>query len=152
MPFRHVRRNKGAAGKIDGQKRLDDREANLEVELSSCLCPNLKEKRYRRSTVRAEVNPAETGRANRPCGHPRPFGTALCNNTGVPCWIPIFDGDFHPSELWLPGRAAAHQADLSKAPTVQFAATKASLGSGYGPVPNAFEHADHDLMPAPVPA
>ena len=47
--FRHVKRNKGAAG-IDGQS-LSAFEANLEVELS-CLLLELKEKRYRAQPVR----------------------------------------------------------------------------------------------------
>jgi retron-type reverse transcriptase len=47
--FRHIKRNKGAAG-IDGQS-LGAFEANLEVELS-CLLLELKEKRYRAQPVR----------------------------------------------------------------------------------------------------
>lgn len=107
--FRHVRRNKGAAG-IDGQS-LDAFEANLQVELS-CLLSELKEKRYRAQPVRRVTLP-------KPDGGERLLGIPTVRDRVVQQALrtllePIFDSDFHPSSYgYRPGRSA-HQA-ISKA-------------------------------------
>ncbi|UZJ42848.1 group II intron reverse transcriptase/maturase [Marinimicrobium sp. C6131] len=102
--FRHVKRNKGAAG-IDGQS-LSAFEANLEVELS-CLLLELKEKRYRARPVRRVVIAKEDG-GERLLGIPtvrdRVVQQAL---RGI--IEPIFEPDFHPSSYgYRPGRRAHH--------------------------------------------
>jgi len=102
--FRHVKRNKGAAG-IDGQS-LSAFEANLEVELS-CLLLELKEKRYRAQPVRRVAIAKEDG-GERLLGIPtvrdRVVQQAL---RGI--IEPIFEPDFHPSSYgYRPGRSGHH--------------------------------------------
>lgn len=103
--YRHVKRNKGAAG-IDGQS-LSAFGANLERELS-CLLSELKEKRYRAQPVRRVSLP-------KPDGGERLLGIPTVRDRIVQQALrsllePIFDGDFHPSSYgYRPGRSA-HQA------------------------------------------
>jgi len=103
--YRHVKRNKGAAG-IDGQS-LSTFEENLEQELS-CLLSELKEKRYRAQPVRRVTLP-------KPDGGERLLGIPTVRDRIVQQALrnvlePIFDGDFHPSSYgYRPGRSA-HQA------------------------------------------
>lgn len=107
--FRHVKRNKGAAG-IDGQN-LRAFEANLNVELS-CLLRELKEKRYQAQPVRRVALP-------KPDGGERLLGIPTVRDRVVQQALrtilePIFDEHFHPSSYgYRPGRSA-HQA-ISKA-------------------------------------
>ncbi len=107
--FKHVKRNKGAAG-IDGQS-LSEFEANLDAELS-CLLLELREKRYRAQPVKRVSIPKEGG-GDRKLGIPtvrdRVVQQALRN-----ILEPIFDPDFHPSSYgYRKGRGCHHA--ISKA-------------------------------------
>lgn len=102
--FRHVKRNKGAAG-IDGQS-LSAFEADLEEELS-CLWLELKEKRYRAQSVRRVAIAKDDG-GERLLGIPtvrdRVVQQAL---RGI--IEPLFEPDFHPSSYgYRPGRSGHH--------------------------------------------
>jgi len=90
-------------------------EANLEgVSLSVPVVRTEGETRYPRSTVTPSELWPKRRKANG-CLASRPFGTSsgrcgtICHC--VPCGTGIFDGDFHPSELWLPPGRSAHQAN-----------------------------------------
>ncbi|MCW8127959.1 reverse transcriptase domain-containing protein [Microbulbifer halophilus] len=102
--FRHVKRNRGAAG-TDGQS-LEAFAANLDAELSS-LQLELKEKRYRAHPVRRVAIPKEGG-GQRKLGIPtvrdRVVQQALRN-----LLEPIFDPQFHPlSYGYRKGRGCHH--------------------------------------------
>jgi group II intron reverse transcriptase/maturase len=102
--FKHVKRNRGAAG-VDGQS-LAAFEANLEVELS-CLLSELKEKRYRAQPVR-RVTIAKDDGGERQLGIPTVRDRVV--QQAVRSLIePIFDPDFHPSSYgYRPGRSGHH--------------------------------------------
>src|SRR5690606_41472109 len=90
--FRHVKRNKGAAG-IDGQS-LSAFEANLAEELS-CLLLELQEKRYRARPVRRVAIAKEAGGE-------RVLGTPTVRDRGLQQEVrgfikPIFEPSLHPS-------------------------------------------------------
>ncbi|WP_412535676.1 group II intron reverse transcriptase/maturase [Marinobacter sp. MIT1358] len=103
--FRHVKRNKGAAG-IDGQS-LGAFEANLEVELS-CLLLELKEKRYRAQPVRRVAIAKDDG-GERLLGIPT-VRDRVVQQALRSILEPIFDPGFHPSSYgYRPGRSG-HQA------------------------------------------
>jgi len=102
--FRHVKRNKGAAG-IDGQS-LSAFEANLEVELS-CLLLELREKRYRAQPVR-RVTIAKDDGGERLLGIPT-VRDRVVQQPLRSIIEPIFDPDFHPSSYgYRPGRSGHH--------------------------------------------
>ncbi len=107
--FKHVRRNKGAAG-IDGQS-LSEFEMGLDAELT-CLLLELREKRYRAQPVKRVTIPKDGG-GERKLGIPtvrdRVVQQALRN-----ILEPIFDVDFHPSSYgYRKGRGCHHA--ISKA-------------------------------------
>ena len=103
--FRHVKRNKGAAG-IDGQS-LGAFEANLEVELS-CLLLERKEKRYRAQPVRRVAIAKDDG-GERLLGIPT-VRDRVVQQALRSILEPIFDPGFHPSSYgYRPGRSG-HQA------------------------------------------
>ena len=102
--FRHVKRNKGAAG-IDGQS-LSAFEANLEVELS-CLLLELKEKRYRAQPVRRVAIAKDDG-GERLLGIPT-VRDRVVQQALRRIIEPIFEPDFHPSSYgYRPGRSGHH--------------------------------------------
>ena len=102
--FRHIKRNKGAAG-IDGQS-LGAFEANLEVELS-CLLLELKEKRYRAQPVRRVAIAKDDG-GERLLGIPT-VRDRVVQQALRRIIEPIFEPDFHPSSYgYRPGRSAHH--------------------------------------------
>ncbi|AMQ88477.1 group II intron reverse transcriptase/maturase [Marinobacter sp. LQ44] len=102
--FRHVKRNKGAAG-IDGQS-LGAFEANLEVELS-CLLLELKEKRYRAQPVRRVAIAKDDG-GERLLGIPT-VRDRVVQQALRSILEPIFDPGFHPSSYgYRPGRSGHH--------------------------------------------
>jgi len=102
--FRHVKRNKGAAG-IDGQS-LSGFEANLEVELS-CLLLELKEKRYRAQPVRRVAIAKDDG-GERLLGIPT-VRDRVVQQALRSILEPIFDPGFHPSSYgYRPGRSGHH--------------------------------------------
>ncbi|KXO06852.1 Retron-type RNA-directed DNA polymerase [Marinobacter excellens LAMA 842] len=102
--FRHVKRNKGAAG-IDGQS-LSAFEANLEVELS-CLLLELKEKRYRAHPVRRVAIAKDDG-GERLLGIPT-VRDRVVQQALRRIIEPIFEPDFHPSSYgYRPGRSGHH--------------------------------------------
>src|SRR5690554_2916959 len=91
--FRHIKRNKGAAG-IDGQS-LSAFEANLEVELS-CLLLELKEKRYRAQPVRRVAIAKDDGGAS--AGHSDGSGPG-CTTGAAPYYRTDLRAGFPPVEL-----------------------------------------------------
>lgn len=102
--FRHVKRNKGAAG-IDGQS-LSEFEAGLEAELS-CLLLELKEKRYQAQPVKRCIIAKDDG-GERLLGIPtvrdRVVQQALRSIVE-----PLFEPGFHPSSYgYRPGRSGHH--------------------------------------------
>ncbi|MCA1807719.1 MAG: group II intron reverse transcriptase/maturase, partial [Actinobacteria bacterium] len=102
--FRHVKRNKGAAG-IDRQG-LSAFEANLEVELS-CLLLELKEKRYRAQPVRRVAIAKDDG-GERLLGIPT-VRDRVVQQALRRILEPIFEPDFHPSSYgYRPGRSGHH--------------------------------------------
>jgi len=102
--FRHVKRNKGAAG-IDGQS-LRAFESNLEVELS-CLLLELKDKRYRAQPVRRVAIAKDDG-GERLLGIPT-VRDRVVQQALRSIIEPIFEPDFHPSSYgYRPGRSAHH--------------------------------------------
>jgi len=102
--FRHVKRNKGAAG-IDGQS-LEAFEANLEAELS-CLLFELKEKRYRARPVRRVVIAKDDG-GERLLGIPT-VRDRIVQQALRSILEPLFDPGFHPSSYgYRPGRSGHH--------------------------------------------
>ena len=102
--FRHIKRNKGAAG-IDGQS-LSAFEANLEVELS-CLLLELKEKRYRAQPVRRVAIAKDDG-GERLLGIPT-VRDRVVQQALRRIIEPIFEPDFHPSSYgYRPGRSGHH--------------------------------------------
>ena len=102
--FRHIKRNKGAAG-IDGQN-LGAFEANLEVELS-CLLLELKEKRYRAQPVRRVAIAKDDG-GERLLGIPT-VRDRVVQQALRRIIEPIFEPDFHPSSYgYRPGRSGHH--------------------------------------------
>ena len=102
--FRHIKRNKGAAG-IDGQS-LGAFEANLEVELS-CLLLELKEKRYRAQPVRRVAIAKDDG-GERLLGIPT-VRDRVVQQALRRIIEPIFEPDFHPSSYgYRPGRSGHH--------------------------------------------
>jgi RNA-directed DNA polymerase len=102
--FRHVKRNKGAAG-IDGQS-LRAFETNLEVELS-CLLLELKEKRYRAQPVRRVAIAKDDG-GERLLGIPT-VRDRVVQQALRSIIEPLFEPDFHPSSYgYRPGRSGHH--------------------------------------------
>ena len=102
--FRHVKRNKGAAG-IDGQS-LSAFEVNLEVELS-CLLLELKEKRYRAQPVRRVAIAKDDG-GERLLGIPT-VRDRVVQQALRSIIEPLFEPDFHPSSYgYRPGRSGHH--------------------------------------------
>jgi group II intron reverse transcriptase/maturase len=102
--FRHVKRNKGAAG-IDGQS-LSAFEVNLDVELS-CLLLELKEKRYRAQPVRRVTIVKDDG-GERLLGIPT-VRDRVVQQALRSIIEPIFEPDFHPSSYgYRPGRSGHH--------------------------------------------
>lgn len=102
--FRHVKRNKGAAG-IDGQS-LSAFEENLEVELS-CLLLELKDKRYQAQPVR-RVTIAKDDGGERLLGIPT-VRDRVVQQALRSIIEPIFEPDFHPSSYgYRPGRSGHH--------------------------------------------
>ncbi|WOI19235.1 reverse transcriptase domain-containing protein [Marinobacter salarius] len=102
--FRHIKRNKGAAG-IDGQS-LSAFEADLEVELS-CLLLELKEKRYRAQPVRRVAIAKDDG-GERLLGIPT-VRDRVVQQALRSIIEPIFEPDFHPSSYgYRPGRSGHH--------------------------------------------
>jgi group II intron reverse transcriptase/maturase len=102
--FRHVKRNKGAAG-IDGQS-LSAFEANLEAELS-CLLLELKEKRYQAQPVKRCIIAKEDG-GERLLGIPT-VRDRVVQQALRSIIEPIFDPGFHPSSYgYRPGRSGHH--------------------------------------------
>ncbi len=103
--FRHVKRNKGAAG-TDGQS-LREFDANLDEELS-CLLLELKDKRYCASPVKQVMIPKDGG-GERKLGIPtvrdRVVQQALRN-----LLEPIFDPEFHTSSYGYRKGRGCHQA------------------------------------------
>tara|TARA_R110002049_G_scaffold114890_2_gene266365 strand:- start:77 stop:1354 length:1278 start_codon:yes stop_codon:yes gene_type:complete len=107
--FKHVKRNKGAAG-IDGQS-LSAFEVNLEVELS-CLLLELKEKRYRAQPVRRVAIAKDDG-GERLLGIPT-VRDRVVQQALRSIIEPLFEPDFHPSSYgYRPGRSGHHA--ISKA-------------------------------------
>jgi len=74
-------------------------------------------------------------------GHPD--RDRVVHNALVPCWKPIFDV-ISIRRAMATARAQRHQGDQQSA-NCSFAAP-ASLGSGYGPDPNAFDTLTIDLI------
>ena len=102
--FRHVKRNKGAAG-IDGQS-LSAFEQNLEVELS-CLLLELKAKRYQAQPVRRVAIAKDDG-GERLLGIPT-VRDRVVQQALRSLIEPIFEPDFHPSSYgYRPGRSGHH--------------------------------------------
>ena len=102
--FRHIKRNKGAAG-IDGQS-LSAFEANLEAELS-CLLLELKDKRYQAQPVRRVAIAKDDG-GERLLGIPT-VRDRVVQQALRSIIEPIFEPDFHPSSYgYRPGRSAHH--------------------------------------------
>lgn len=123
--FKHVKRNRGAAG-IDGQS-LGEFEENLKVELS-CLLNELKEKCYKAQPVRRVTIAKEDG-GERQLGIPtvrdRVVQQALRHLIE-----PLFEPDFHPSSYgYRPARSghhAIHKAELFYSPV------SAAMGRRHG--------------------
>ncbi|ERS83768.1 hypothetical protein Q667_03570 [Marinobacter sp. C1S70] len=103
--FRHIKRNKGAAG-IDGQS-LSAFEANLEVELS-CLLLELKEKRYQAQPVRRVAIAKDDG-GERLLGIPT-VRDRVVQQALRRIIEPIFEPDFHPSSYGYRPRRSGHHA------------------------------------------
>ena len=102
--FRHVKRNKGAAG-IDGQSLIAF-EANLEAELS-CLLLELKDKRYQAQPVRRVAIAKDDG-GERLLGIPT-VRDRVVQQALRRIIEPLFEPDFHPSSYgYRPGRSAHH--------------------------------------------
>jgi RNA-directed DNA polymerase len=102
--FRHVKRNKGAAG-IDGQS-LSAFEADLDAQLS-CLLLELKEKRYRAQPVRRVAIAKDDG-GERLLGIPT-VRDRVVQQALRRIIEPIFEPDFHPSSYgYRPGRSGHH--------------------------------------------
>lgn len=109
--FKHVKRNRGAAG-IDGQS-LGEFEENLKVELS-CLLNELKEKRYKAQPVRRVTIAKEDG-GERQLGIPT-VRDRVVQQALRQLIEPLFEPDFHPSSYgYRPARSghhAIHKAEL----------------------------------------
>ncbi|MFO7580815.1 MAG: group II intron reverse transcriptase/maturase [Nitrosomonas halophila] len=102
--FRHVKRNKGAAG-IDGQS-LSAFEAELEAELS-CLLLELKEKRYQAQPVKRCIIAKDDG-GERLLGIPT-VRDRVVQQALRSILEPLFDPDFHPSSYgYRSGRSGHH--------------------------------------------